>query len=332
MSEIESLSDRSKAPALEAPGAREALSAREGRAGREAPPELGAWRDIQRVSVGRSLVLLGIGAVVGLGLAGYALFTARGTSTLVVPAEDVALVNQQPISRSDYLLQLQALYAVDLQHATKEEREKVLNDMIREELFVQRGKELDVASNDSEVRSAMVNAVELEIAADALTTQPTEAQLQAFYTEHKANYAGEGIMTVHDYVFPRAAAAQAAAAAQSLQAGPPAPAVLARWGAKDSPLVGDEEFYFAAKIHLGERLFDVARGLSDGASSAPIESADGIHVLYMVQNKRPVPYDYAAARDQVLNDYRNKAIARLSNGDETFLRKRANVLIADDLQ
>ena len=44
--------------------------------------------------------------------------------------------------------------------------------MIREELFVQRGKELDVASTDPEVRAAMVNSVELEIAADAITSQP----------------------------------------------------------------------------------------------------------------------------------------------------------------
>jgi parvulin-like peptidyl-prolyl isomerase len=290
------------------------------------------WRDIRQVSVARSIGLMGMGAVLGLGLAGYALFTARGTSTLAVPAEDVALVNQQPISRSDYLLQLQALYAVDLQHSTREEREKVLNDMIREELFVQRGKELDVASNDSEVRSAMVNAVELEIAADALTTQPTEAQLKAFYTAHQGNYASEGIMTVHDYVFPKSAAEQAADAVHGLKSGTPTADLLAHWGAKDSPSVGDEEFYFAAKLHLGDRLFDVARGLTDGASSMPIEMPDGIHVLYMVKNKPPVPYDFAAARDQVLNDYRNKAIAHLSAGDEAFLRKRANVLIAKDLQ
>jgi hypothetical protein len=52
----------------------------------------------------------------------------------------------------------------------------------------------------------------------------------------------------------------------------------------------------------------------------------------MVKNKAPVPYNFAAARDQVLNDYRTKAIAHLSAGDEAFLRKRANVLIAKDLQ
>src|SRR6202161_3590260 len=150
----------------------------------------------------RSFVFMGCGAVLGLMMAGYSLFTARGTSTLSVPPEDVALVNQQPISRSDYLLQLQTLYGVDLRHATAAQRRTVLDDMIREELFVQRGKELDVASTDPEVRAAMVNSVELEIAADAITSQPSEAQLRDYFAAHRSRYASEGIMNLRDYVFP----------------------------------------------------------------------------------------------------------------------------------
>ena len=280
----------------------------------------------------RSFLLLGGGALVGLLMAGYSLFTARGTSTLIVPADDVALVNQQPISRSDYLQQLQTLYGVDLPHATAAQRRKVLDDMIREELFVQRGKELDVASTDPDVRAAMVNAVELEIAADAITAQPSEAQLRAYYAAHRARYASEGIMTLRDYVFPSSASAAAAEAAATLKSGPPTPALLERWHAADSGKVADEEFYFAAKIHLGEQLFEVARGLPDDGASAPIVRADAIHVLYMVKNQKPVPFEFAAARDQVLTDYRNDAIGHLRTGDEAFLRKRANVLIADDVR
>jgi hypothetical protein len=62
-------------------------------------------------------------------MAGYSLFTARGTSTLIVAPEDVALVNQQPVARSDYLLQLQTLYGADLAHATAAQRHQVLDDM-----------------------------------------------------------------------------------------------------------------------------------------------------------------------------------------------------------
>lgn len=299
--------------------------------------EKGRWRNFRQVSTRRSFVLMACGAIAGLLMAGYALFTARGTSTLIVPPEDVALVNQQPISRSDYLLQLQTLYDVDLQHATTAQRRKVLDDMIREELFVQRGKELDVASTDSEVRAAMVNSVEMEIAADAITAQPSEAQLHAYYTAHQGRYAGEGSMTLRDWVFPSSEAKAAAQAVLALRdAAVPStvatPEFMARWHGSDSGKVVGEEFYFAAKIHLGDPLFEVARNLSDGGVSAPIPQGGDIHVLYMLKNKKPVAFDFAAARDRVLNDYRNDAIGHLRLGDEAFLRKRANVLIADDIQ
>ena len=290
------------------------------------------WRNVRQVSSRRSFLLMGSGAVLGLAMAGYSLFTARGTSTLIVPAEDVALVNQQPISRSDYLLQLQTLYAVDLRHATAAQRRKVLDDMIREELFVQRGKELDVASTDPDVRAAMVNSVELEIAADAITAQPSEAQLRAYYALNRARYASEGIMTVRDYVFASNESKAAAEMAAALRSSAPMPALLARWHAADSAKDAHEEFYFAAKIHLGALLFEVARNLPDGGVSVPVAVADAIHVLYMIKNRKPVPFDFDAARDQVLTDYRNEAIGHLRTGDEAFLRKRANVLIADDIR
>ena len=280
----------------------------------------------------RSFVLMGGGALAGLLMAGYSLFTARGTSTLMVPPEAVALVNQQPIARSDYLLQLQTLYGVDLQHATAAQRRKVLDDMIREELFVQRGKELDVAATDPDVRAAMVSSVELEIAADAVTSQPNEAQLRSYYASHQGRYASEGVMSLRDYVFPAGDSKAAAEAAEVLRSSVPTPALLERWHASDSRKVADEEFYFAARIHLGDALFDVARDLPDGGVSVPMPLPDGIHVLYMFKNNRPAPFDFAAARDQVLTDYRNDAIGHLRSGDEAFLRKRANVLIADDIR
>jgi hypothetical protein len=296
----------------------------------EQKAKLPPWRDPTRVTNVRSLMLMTLGALIGLFLAGYSLFTARGASSLSVPAEDVALVNQQPISRSDYLILLQTLYGADLSHATREQRQKVLNDMIREELFVQRGKELDLASSDPEVRSALVNAVELEISEDAVTSQPNEATLRDYYTTHPDRYVSEGTMNVRDWVFP-AGDGGLAAAEEALKSPVVPPETLARLHARESGKTQGNEFYFAAKIHLGDRLFAAARDLPDGGASAPIQLSDGVHVLYMVSNKRPVPFDFAKARPQVLNDYRNHAIEQLKAGDESFLRKRANVRIADDL-
>jgi SurA N-terminal domain len=294
--------------------------------------KLPPWRDPTRVSSVRSFVLMSSGALIGLFLAGYSLFTARGVAGLSVPAEDVALVNQQPISRSDYLILLQTLYGVDLSHATREQRQKVLNDMIREELFVQRGKELDLASSDPEVRSALVNAVELEISEDAVTAQPNEATLRDYYATHPDRYVSEGIMNVRDWVFPAGDLGEIAAHLEALKSADIPAETLARLHAHESGKTQGDEFYFAAKIHLGDQLFAAARDLSDGTASAAIRLSDGVHVLYMVSNKRPVPFDFTKARPQVLNDYRNQAIEQLKAGDESFLRKRANVRIADDLR
>lgn len=290
----------------------------------------GDWLDFTRVNARRALLLMSLGALTGLALAGFALFTAKGTSTLVVPPEDVALVNQQPISRVDFEAQLRTLYDVDPGQATPAERRQVLQGMIREELFVQRGKELDVASVDPEVRGAMVNAVEQQAAADAITSLPSDAKLTAYYAAHRDKYSSEGMMTVRDVIFPTPAGA--AAAVRDIRAGTPIVAALEKAHGRDSGKVNGEEFYFAAKIHLGDRLFAVARGLADGAVSDAIVLADGAHVLIMARNARPVPLSFAAARERVLEDYRNDASRGLLGGDESFLRKRANILIARDVR
>ena len=195
----------------------------------------------------RSFVLLASGVLIGLALAGYSLFTARSASTLFVPAEDVALVNQQPLSRTDYLALLQTLYGVDLGHSTREQRQKVLDDMIREELFVQRGKELDVAATDPDVRSALVNAVELEISENAITSQPSEAALRQFYETHQERYVSEGIMRLRDWVFPAASLPGLPGEPAALKSIIANPEALARLGGRDSERAKGDEFYLPPK-------------------------------------------------------------------------------------
>lgn len=277
----------------------------------------------------RTLVLGAVGALIGLAMAGYSLFTAKGTSSLYVAPENVAIVNQQPISRIDYAAALQTLYAKTLAEATADERQKVLDDLIAEELMVQRAKELDVSLTDQMVRSSMVSAVQAQASMSAYTEQPSDSQLKAYFDANQADYQSEGVMAVKDYVF--ASAETATLASVALKAGQPAATVLKAHNGTDAKTVTDDEFYFAAQIHLGGKLFAAARELSDGEVSQPIQD-NGHHVLVMIKNIRPVPYSFDSARAKVLQDYRRSVAKKLQAGNRDFLHKRAQILIAQDMR
>jgi parvulin-like peptidyl-prolyl isomerase len=294
----------------------------------EARPE--TW-SLARPSARRSLVLCAIGALLGLAIAGVGLFTAKGTRTSGVPAEDVAVVNQVPILMSDYIGQLRALYDVSLSQATLAQKQKTLDDMIREELHVQRGVELGLQSDTIEVRQALVGAVESQTAADAVMAQPTDAELRAYYNRNRTAFASEGVMRLADHVLPPGSTQQAiAAAAAGLRAADAAAAD--RIAPRSARADGSEEFYFAARIHLGDRLFAAARSLKAGDVSPPIAMPDGIHLIVMQENVVPVVAPFEAVRDKALASYVDTQGKVLTEANDRFLRKRADVQIATGYQ
>ena len=285
------------------------------------------WKNPKLLNFRRALALMGLGAFTGLLLAAYGLFTARGTSTLIVPPEDVALVNQQPIMRSDFLTQLRAIYDVDGSHATAAQKRAVLDDMIREELFVQRGIELDAESSDPDVRAALVSAVEQQNATDAMTSMPGDQKLLAYFLANKNRYSSDGYMVLRDIVFAGETAEQLAGARAVT-----ADAAIARFGGRDTGRVSGAEFYFAAPIHLGAAFAKVAEALPNGGVSQLLTAPDGLHLLYMEKNVPPVLLDFANAKARILADYRQDAARRMQAHEQDFLRERANIHIADDLK
>src|SRR2546423_10371179 len=148
----------------------------------------------------RSLVLYAIGATLGLVIAGFGLFTAAGTKISGVPPEDVAMINGRHILRSDFITQTQIETSMPFDKTTKIQRIKVLNEMVDEELLVQRGLEVDLAASDPDIRAAEVAGVQLQVDADVLAQQPSDEQLQAYFTAHKDKYSAEGIMALRDLI------------------------------------------------------------------------------------------------------------------------------------
>jgi parvulin-like peptidyl-prolyl isomerase len=300
--------------------------------------------DFSKANNRRSFALLAIGALVGLGIAGFGLFTAKGTATNTLPPEDIALVNQRPIYRSDFVIQAQTQYSMPFAEITHEQRAKVLDDMINEELMVQRGLEVDLPGYDPDVRAALVTGVELQIYADVLAKQPTEEELKAYYEKNRDKYSSIGVMQLRDLVLSAKSnessdevlkAAQDAVA--ELRAGAKVDAVVAKFGLHDSgklmqggkPDLGDI-FDFAAEANLGPKLYAASKKLQAGQVSDPINDTDGVHIIFMTVRKPPVALDFEQVRSRVWTDIKNEAQEKIRVATLKYFRNKADILAAKD--
>ena len=304
----------------------------------------GDFFDLSKPHVRRSMALLALGALLGLAIAGYGLFTAKGTRSRSVPPEDLALVNNRPILRSDFMTQVQTEFAMPFAESLPEQRAKVLQEMVAEELQVQRGLEIDLPSFDPDVRSALVAGVQLEVTADVMARQPTDQELRAYYEAHKGRYVGEGVLRMRDLVAKSGAAAtaeEAMANAQqavtALRAGLPVEQAVRHYRLEDSGALmvaghvdTDEVFEFAAKAKLAQEIYAAAAMLRSGQVSEPIRRSDGVHVVVMLEHRIPVQQDYATAADRVWTDYKDEAQARVREANVRYLRSRADILLSPE--
>ena len=301
--------------------------------------------DISVPSVRRSMILLASGALIGLAIAGYGLFTAKGTRSRAVPPEAVALVNQRQILRSDFMTQTQAQFVLPFAQTTREQRRMVLEDMINEELTVQRGLEIDLPSYDPEVRNALVAGVELEVTADVLAQQPSAAELRAYYEIHKDKYSSEGVMQLRELVVkidaarpPAAAQAKAVAAVAALRQGQPLDAVIKKFDLTDSGRFMDaghadtgDIFQFALRAKLDDTLYQATLPLHDGEVSDPVPESDGAHLIFVIKHRFPVQQTFEEASNQVWTDVKKEAQARVRSANLTYLRSRADIILAPEL-
>jgi hypothetical protein len=298
------------------------------------PVEEGKW-SLTDPSARRSLLLLAFGAVVGLGIAGFGLFTAKGTATHDVPPEMAALVNQQPILISDFTTQLQSEFGIPIAKATEAQKRKVLNDMIAEELMVQRGMEMNLPGSDPDVRTALVAGVELQNSANVLAKQPTQAEMQAYYDSHKDRYRTQGVLTLRELYLPAGPDAQAimAKVAADLRARAAPDAVIKKYGLMEAHKVNGEELDFAAKIHLGATLYAAVQDAKAGQITDPVADKDGsVHVMAVGKRIPSVQLSLADASNQVFTDFKKDAQDRVQADNIKFLKNKAEIMLQKGYQ
>jgi parvulin-like peptidyl-prolyl isomerase len=283
--------------------------------------------------------LLVLGALVGLLAVALGLFRVADPMIKAVPPGYVALVNDRGILMSDFVMQTESETSLQFAETTMEQRRKVLQEMIDEELLVQRALTLDFPELDTNVRTALVDGVNSQVAAPVLARKHTDDELRAFYNERKSEYGTKGSMQLRDIVLHfggiedadqslEQAEADAAQAVYQLRSGASLNYVMQHFGFGVGHSNGDEEFDFAAKIHLGPKLFAVASELGDGEISDPVTDADGVHVMVMLHRQAPYFTDFDSVRNNVYADLVAAERKRAQEQDLRFLRTNADILLA----
>jgi hypothetical protein len=240
---------------------------------------------------------------------------------------------------SDFISETESVAGMPFAETTAAQRAQTLHKMIDEELLVQRSLALDLPEQDTDVRTALVDGVVAQVNAGVLGAPRSDDELRAYYNAHRASYASTGSMTLTDLVLHiggfentdqsiEQALADAKQAVYELRSGASLDYVRQHFGFVDSGKVSGEELDFAAKIHLGPKLYAIAQGLSDGQVSEPVADSDGVHVLVMQHRRPPVFTDFNDVRNNVYVDFITAQEGKAQQENLKFLRSNAQILLA----
>jgi hypothetical protein len=211
--------------------------------------------------------------------------------------------------------------------------------MIDDELMVQRNLALDLPEQDTDVRMAMIDGVTSQVNAGVVATDVTDEELIGFYNAHRDKYTSSGSMTLNDLVLHvggfentdqtiEQAMADAKQAVYEMRSGATQDYIKEHFGFVESGKVSGEEEDFAAKLHLGPKLYAIASAMADGEISEPVADSDGVHVMVMQQRRQPVFADFASVRNNVFSDYVASQQAKAQAENLKFLRGNAQILLA----
>ena len=294
----------------------------------------------------RPLVLLGIGAATGLALATAGILSGGGGDR-GRPDDAVASVNGVPLPADQYRRLLVGLESDLGRSAAEDERRRLLDRMIEEELLVQRGLELGLARHDRQVRADLVAAVIDAVVSEAEVRAPTEAELRAFHTEHAAFFARPARQRVRQIFFavregdggaearphevpPHEVRAHQARA--RLVAGEAFEAVRRRLG--DETVVEVPDVLLPpAKLreYVGPTALEAALDLEVGGVSEPLRSGGGLRLIELVEREPARVPAYEEVEPLVRTEWRRQSGERALRAYLDGLRGRARVDAVDTL-
>ena len=284
----------------------------------------------------RPQVLLGVGALGGLGLAMAGFLLPRGPQ-LALPVDAVAMVNGETVAREEYERAIAALTVDRRSPLADAERRHVVDRLVDEELLIQRALDLELVRRDRRLRGELVSVMVQSVVSEVADVEPTEAELAAFYAANRDYFAEPGRVRLRQIVIDAGPDAnggglsRALAGRARLLAGAPFERVRDELGAVEiAPL--PDALLPPAKLreYLGPTAARAALELSPGDVSEPVRSATGYHVLKLVEREAARVPTLDEVEAEVRAEYRRRAGEQALRRYLDELKRSAVIRVAAD--
>lgn len=254
----------------------------------------------------RARVLLVLGVVAGVLLAGWGLVTS-GTTAVTLPDDMVALVNGEPIT-AEAFARLEAAVKTERRGASLDEaqRQRLLDRLVDEELLLQRGIDLGLARHEPSARRAIVSAVVAAVTADAEAAEPDEETLRRFHSEAAERFQRPGrvavdVLLASTSTWPEAQAFQRAVdGARRLRAGDSFEGVSQSLGdPQRAELPAGPLPLETLREYLGPSAAQAAAQLAPGEVTEPVRGAGGYYVIRLRERMGGETIPFEEVREQV---------------------------------
>jgi parvulin-like peptidyl-prolyl isomerase len=249
--------------------------------------------------------LLIIGAFTGAVLAASGLLENSGAG---LAQDQVALVNNEPITKSDFLGYLDLLARDKRNPMTAADRRHVLDRVIEEKLLVARGLQIDLPYSDPKVRKTIVNAMIQVAITDVSGEEPTEEQLQDFYQQNLKYFATPDRIALRRMVFRGEGASLRASRATAALPGQSWSQVQEAFADEDIlALPGAPLPVSKLRGYLGPSLTQAAMALTPGQVSAVLPDQSGFTILQLLSLEPGTPPPLQSIREQVTREFQRRA-------------------------
>lgn len=265
----------------------------------------------------------------GLGLVA-AMWSALGVGSSIERYGDaIAVVDGTPIARSVYDSAIEGLASAKRNPLTEAEKREALERIIDEELLLQRALELGLGESDPPSRKALVNAMLQFSIAEAGKREPSDAELARFYADRPKLIAPQPLLTVRGVSFLMKDEAQAVAFKAAIDGGESFEAAVKKVGAEGLLLPNGPVIPAKIAEYAGGTFRDTALSLQKGQTVGPVEIANRLVFVHLVDRTETPPPPLEAVKDVVAEEWRKREAEKAFAAYVDALRRKASISYDD---